>query len=185
MTDLTERTTTAVTTAPRAIATLRPHPRNYRRHPERQLALLRESLRIHGQQKPVVITPDGTILAGHGLVEAAKAEGWSEIGCHIYDGPYPDAFLALDNRASDLAEDDEVALAQLLRDLDAEGQLSAAGWQEEDLTDLFKRAHAETDAEPQEVEPPEPPAHPVTQPGDVWLLGRVVRCPRCGRLTDV
>ena len=88
-----------ITTEPREIAALTPHPRNYRRHPEHQLAILRESLRVHGQQKPVVITPDGTILAGHGLVEAARAEGWTEIACHVYDGPYPEAFLAIDNRA--------------------------------------------------------------------------------------
>ena len=34
----------------RDITSLRPHPRNYRRHPEHQLAILRESLRVHGQQ---------------------------------------------------------------------------------------------------------------------------------------
>jgi site-specific DNA-methyltransferase (adenine-specific) len=32
---------------------------------------------------------------------------------------------------------------------------------------------------------PEPPTEPVTKPGDLWLLGRVVRCPKCRRLTDV
>ncbi len=76
-----------ITIEPREISALRPHPRNYRRHPEHQLAILRESLRVHGQQKPVVITPVGTILAGHCLVEAARLEGWESIACHMYDGP--------------------------------------------------------------------------------------------------
>jgi len=182
---LETKAVSGITTEPREISALRPHPRNYRRHPERQLELLRESLRIHGQQKPVVITPDGTILAGHGLVEAAKAEGWTELACHVYDGPYPEAFLAIDNRASDLAEDDEASLAALLRDLDSQDQLNAAGWQDNELGELLTRLGSESDAEPVEVEAPEPPTVAVTRPGDIWELGRVVQCPRCGRLTDV
>ena len=87
----------------------------------------------------MAITPDGLILAGHGLVEAAKAEGWSDLACHIYDGPYPEAFLAIDNRASDLAEDDEEALATLLRALDSAGQLDATGWERDDLEELLLR----------------------------------------------
>jgi len=180
MDGLPGNTATAVTTEPRAIAGLRPHPRNYRRHPERQLELLRESLRIHGQQKPVVITPDGTILAGHGLVEAAKAEGWEEIGCHVYDGPYPEAFLAIDNRASDLAEDDEAALAALLRDLDAAGNLNAAGYEEDELSELLARLDAEDkrgreeifDAE-EAMAQAEATAGPTrVQPGELWQLGK-------------
>jgi len=172
--------TTAVTTEPRAIGALRPHPRNYRRHPERQLELLRESLRIHGQQKPVVITPDGTILAGHGLVEAAEAEGWSALACHVYDGPYPEAFLAIDNRASDLAEDDEAALAALLRDLDAEGNLGAAGYADDDLSELLARLDAEDkrgreetfDAEQAMADAEEATGPTRVQPGEIWQLGR-------------
>jgi len=153
------------------IGRLRPHPRNYRRHPEHQLAILRESLRVHGQQKPVVITPDGTILAGHGVVEAAKAEGWTQVACHIYDGPYPEAFLAIDNRSSDLAEDDESALAQLLKDIDAEGQLLAAGWNDDDLAELLARTQLQPDGEVEEVEAPEPPEVAVTRTGDLWQMG--------------
>jgi hypothetical protein len=124
-------------------------------------------------------------LAGHGLVEAAKAEGWAEIACHIYDGPYPEAFLAIDNRASDLAEDDDAALVELLKDLNAEQQLPAAGWSEEELAELLESTKVETGEEIVEDEPPEPPKVAVTRPGDIWLLGRVVQCPRCRRLTDV
>jgi len=153
------------------IERLRAHPRNYRRHPEHQLAVLRESLRVHGQQKPVVITPDGTILAGHGVVEAAKAESWTQVACHVYDGPYPEAFLAIDNRASDLAEDDESALAQLLKDLDAGELLPAAGWDQDDLAELLARTQVLADGDIEDGEPPEPPEVLVTRTGDLWQLG--------------
>jgi len=174
----------------RALAALRAHPRNFRRHPEYQLAILRESLRVHGQQKPVVITPDGTILAGHGLVEAARLEGWTEIACHVYDGPYPEAFVAMDNRTSDLAEDDEAALATLLRDLEAQEQLSAAGWGEEDLRDLLLRLESEEKRDREEVfdadqamaEAEQQTGPTRVQPGELWQLGRHRLL--CGDATD-
>jgi len=180
----------ALTMEQRAISTLLPHPRNYRRHPEHQLAILRESLRVHGQQKPVVITPDGTILAGHGLVEAAKLEGWETIACHVYDGPYPDAFVVLDNRASDLAEDDEAALAQLLRELEAQDQLNAAGWEQDDLHELLLRLEAEEksgreetfDADQAMAEAEQQQGPTRVQPGEVWQLGRHRLL--CGDATD-
>ena len=179
-----------ITAELRSIAGLRSHPRNYRRHPEHQLAILRESLRVHNQQKPVVITPDGTILAGHGLVEAARAEGWIEIACHVYDGPYPDAFVVLDNRASDLAEDDEAALAQLLSDLEAQDQLTAAGWEQDDLHELLlrldseeKRGREETfDAEGAMAEAEQQSGPTRVQPGELWQLGRHRLL--CGDATD-
>ena len=72
------------------------NPRNYRSHPEAQLAFLRRNLLRHGQQKPVVIQNDGVIIAGHALVEAARGLGWEAIGVHVYDGSDPDAFLVDD-----------------------------------------------------------------------------------------
>jgi DNA modification methylase len=190
MGQLPARVMTGILTELRRIADLRPHPRNYRRHPERQLALLRESLRVHGQQKPVVITPDGTVLAGHGLVEAAKAEGWTEIACHVYDGPYPEAFLAMDNRTSDLAEDDEAALAQLLKDLEAQDQLNAAGWGQDDLNELLLRLEAEEkgdkeetfDADQAMAEAEQQRGPTRVQPGELWQLGRHRLL--CGDATD-
>ncbi len=184
------RAAVGITTEPRSLADLRPHPRNYRRHPEHQLAILRESLRVHGQQKPVVITPDGTILAGHGLVEAAQAEGWTEIACHIYDGPYPEAFLAIDNRASDLAEDDEDALATLLRDLEVQDQLLAAGWEKDDLSELLTRLDVQErqgreetfDADQAMAEAEQQQGPTRVQPGELWQLGRHRLV--CGDSTD-
>jgi DNA modification methylase len=181
----------ALTAYPWSVQALRPHPRNYRRHPEHQLAILRESLRVHGQQKPIVVTPDGTILAGHGLVEAARLEGWEDIDCHVYDGPYPEAFLAIDNRASDLAEDDETALAALLRDLEAQDQLSATGWEQDDLEELLLRLEAEEkrgkeetfDAEQAMAEAESAIGGPTrVQPGELWQLGRHRLL--CGDATD-
>jgi DNA modification methylase len=184
MDQLPARVMIGIVAALRRIADLRPHPRNFRRHPEHQLAILRESLRTHGQQKPVVITVDGTILAGHGLVEAARLEGWTEIACHVYDGPYATAFVAIDNRASDLAEDDQAALAALLSDLRAQEQLGAAGYDAEALGKMLAELAAQQPAKEETWQPPaEMPAGPTrVQPGEVWQLGRHRLL--CGDSTD-
>jgi hypothetical protein len=176
-----------ITTESREISALKPHPENYNRHPASQVEMLRRILRLHGLQKPVVIQPDGTILAGHGLVEAAKAEGWAEISCHVYDGPNPRAFLVADNRSAQLAEPDIESLLTIIREEDQAGMLAATAYDEAAMMALLASVNAMQPKgdELVEVEPPEPPAQPVTQPGDIWLLGQVVKCPRCGRLTDV
>ncbi|HUW15376.1 MAG TPA: ParB N-terminal domain-containing protein, partial [Anaerolineae bacterium] len=131
----------------RPIAELRPHPANYNRHPEPQMAVLRESLRTHGLQKPLVIQPDGTVLAGHGLLEAAKAEGWVQIACHVYDGPYPEAFLVIDNRSAQMAEPDPQALTDLLKSLQEQGQLEMTGYGAEDLGELIAGLQGEKPAD--------------------------------------
>jgi len=169
----------------RQVSSLRPHPQNYRRHPESQLAVLRDSLRIHGIQKPVVIQADGTVLAGHALVEAAKMEGMTEIPCHVYDGPYPEAFLVIDNRSNALAEDDTVALVALLKEQDATGQLLATGYRDEDLSILAAEIRPKGDGFDVAAAMADPNAAGIvtrTQRGGLWQLGRHRLL--CGDATD-
>ena len=138
----------------------------------------------------MVITPDGTILAGHGLVEAARAEGWSEIAVHVYDGPHPDAFVVVDNYSASLALNDEQALADLLTRLEADGELGASGYQEDDLAELLLRLEAEEksgreeafDAEGAMAEAEQQQGPTRVQPGELWQLGRHRLL--CGDATD-
>ena len=46
---------------------LRGNPRNFRTHPPEQINVLRQNIRTHGLEKPIVVTEDGTILGGHGI----------------------------------------------------------------------------------------------------------------------
>lgn len=77
----TPATTTAglpnVAMAP--ITGLRPYGRNARRHSERQLDLIAQSIRSFGFVNPVLIDRDRTIVAGHGRYEAAKRLGLAEV----------------------------------------------------------------------------------------------------------
>jgi len=100
---------------------LKPHPKNYRGHPEDQLEHLVASLQEHGQYRNVAIANDGTILAGHGVVAAATKLEWKGVyAVRLAIGPEdPKALklLAGDNEVGRLAEVDDRALTDLLKEI--------------------------------------------------------------------
>ncbi len=160
------------------VASLTAHPANYRRHPPEQIEVLRRSIRAHGLQKPVVIKADGTMLAGHGLVEAARLEGYSQVPVHVYTGKHPDAFLIADNFSAQLAIDDEPALAALLTRLAAGDELAASGYTDDGLGSLIAKLEME-DAQRREetfdaaaAMATEPQGPTRVQAGEIWALGR-------------
>lgn len=77
MTGRTQRTVTKW-----MIAKLKDHPRQAEMFgdvDEGELTALAENMQKRGQRDPVEITPDGTVVAGHQRVRAAKRLGWKEI----------------------------------------------------------------------------------------------------------
>jgi hypothetical protein len=153
------------------IARLQANPRNYRSHPAEQVQVLRASLLRHGQQKPIVVTPEGVILAGHGVLEAAKAAGWQDVAVKVYTGSNPEAYLVDDNETERLAVDDEQILARLLQERQQAGTLDSTGWDEDSLRELLSRLESGQGSGMIDPGPGEPPAEPFTQVGDVWQLG--------------
>jgi len=124
------------------LADLKPHARNYRQHPDDQLEHLMESLREHGWYRNIIVARDGTILAGHGIVAAARKMGYTE-GPAIRlplepNEPRALKVLAGDNGLGHLAEVDDRALSELLKevkDFDLEGLLGT-GYDEAMLANL-------------------------------------------------
>ena len=62
-----------------------PYARNARTHSESQIAQIRASLREFGFVNPVLIDSDRNIIAGHGRVLAAQAEGMTEVPCVLVE----------------------------------------------------------------------------------------------------
>lgn len=122
------------------IDSLTPHPRNYQMHPEDELEHIRESIRMHGFYRNVVATQGGTILAGHGVVEAARLDGYTHVPVvrvpYKADDPRALAILIGDNEIRHLAEVDDRALSELLRDLSETAQLLGTGYDEMMLANL-------------------------------------------------
>ena len=107
------------------IEELKPHPSHYREHPEEQLEHLAASLKEHGIYRNVVAANDGTILAGHGLVEAARRIGLeslpvSRLACGP-DDPRAIKVLAGDNELVKLGAVDDRLLTDLLKDVGGDG----------------------------------------------------------------
>lgn len=134
-----------------ALADLRAHPENYRLHPEDQLAHLERSLQEHGLYRNVVVAREGTILAGHGVVEAARRIGWEEIDVMRLDldpdDPSARKILTGDNELSRLAETDDRLLAEHLKALAEMDELLGTGFDEQMLANLVFVTRLETEME--------------------------------------
>ena len=145
-------------------------PANVRKHDQRNLDAIKGSLQRFGQQHPIIVDGDGIIRAGNGRYMAMRALGWSE--CDIVrtalKGAEATAFAIADNRTAELASWDDEALAQQLAALQIEDEelALATGYDEKEIAAL-----ALDSVEVEENEIPEPPADPITKPGDLWLLG--------------
>ena len=125
------------------IESLHPHPRNYREHPEDQIAHLVESVREFGVYRNVVAAKDGTILAGHGIVQAAKQAGLMRIPIVRLklapDDPAALKLLVADNEVEHLAEQNDRMLAELLKKIkdDAPGSLLGTGFDDKMLANFL------------------------------------------------
>ena len=123
-----------------ALSDLRPHPRNYRGHPEDQLAHIEASIKEHGFYRNVVACKDGTVLAGHGVVEASKRLGLTEIPVIRLnikpDDPRAIKVLTGDNTLAYLADNDDRALTELLKEIHETGDLLGTGFDDQMLAAL-------------------------------------------------
>jgi ParB-like nuclease domain len=125
------------------VSTLKPHPKNYRSHPEEQLLHLGESMRQHGVYKNIVVTRDGTILAGHGIFQAAQKVGLSRMSVVRLniDPKSPQALkiVAADNELPRFSENDDRQLTELLQQIMKEDPagLVGTGYTEQSLAALL------------------------------------------------
>jgi hypothetical protein len=89
----------------RAIGDLKQFPGNPRQHPECQIARLMKSIQ-RVWTNPILIDETGTILAGHGRLEAAKRLGMAEVPVITLSGLSPSekrVVVIADNRLPERA----------------------------------------------------------------------------------
>ena len=107
------------------ISSLTFDPTNARKHDGKNLDAIVGSLKLFGQRKPIVVTPDNIVVAGNGTLEAATKLGWTEIVIARtpigWTWDQIKAFALADNRTAELAEWDDKILADQLLELDANG----------------------------------------------------------------
>lgn len=114
-------------------------PKNARKHSTFNVATIQASLQDAGQVKPVVALKDGTLVAGHGTLQAAKGLGWDHLAVVIMtDKAKAAGFAIADNRTAELATWDDAMLAEALKDLKPKG-LHRVGFSDADLAALLKQ----------------------------------------------
>ena len=161
-----------------------PYARNSRTHSDTQVAQIAASIKEWGWTTPVLVSEDGTLIAGHGRVMAARKLGLQEVPVMIARGwteAQRRAYVLADNQLALNAGWDMDLLSIEMQDLNADGfDLSLIGFDDKMLDALLADKTEDGLTDPDDV--PEPPADPVSKLGDVWLLGKhkIV----CGDCTD-
>ena len=162
----------------RATGSLKPDPRNARTHSKRQLQQIVASIRQFGFTNPVLIDPEGVLIAGHGRLLAAKSIGMAEVPTIELVGlndAQKTALRLADNKIALGAGWDldilKVELAELFS-LDLDMDLTVTGFSTGELDVLLSR-----NEDPEDDVIPPVPDEPRTRPGDIWILGdHVVGC---------
>jgi len=169
-----------------------PYGRNARTHSDSQVAQIAASMVEFGWTNPVLADGLGNVIAGHGRLAAAKSLGLDTVPVVILDHmteAQRRAYILADNKLALNAGWDDETLAAELHALNAEGyDLDLIGFSEEELDALMAPLddEGEGQGDGDEDEIPEPPADPVTRPGDLWILGRHrLLCGDSTILTDV
>lgn len=156
------------------VGRLKKYERNARLHSAKQVDQLRDSFRKFGQVWPILVREDGTIIAGHGRLEAAKAEGLTEVRVIVAAGWSEEqcrAFGVLDNKVALNSTWDEAILASELAELGGMGvDLGMLGFEPNELAALSATGGQTGLTDPDDV--PDAPVVPVTASGDLWALGR-------------
>jgi len=160
------------------ISSLKPDPKNPRKHNDRQIRLLAKSIKGVGFNVPVLIDAHLNIMAGHGRILAAQILGLQEVPTialeHLTEAQAR-AFMIADNRLCEIAAWDDQLLGEQLKtlaELDLDFSLEVTGFTmgEIDLRIEGLESVALKDDEA-DLLPPSPAGPPVTQLGDLWLLG--------------
>ena len=165
-----------------------PHARNARTHSEQQVAQIAGSIAEFGFVNPVLVGDDGVIVAGHGRVLAARKLGLTEAPVIVLSHLSPTqrrALMIADNQLTlGGAWNDEMLAAELAALKDEAFDLELLGFDDADLDRLLAMELDPDDGEADEG--PEPPADPISRPGDLWICGEHrVLCGDATVLSDV
>ncbi len=156
-----------------------PYAANARTHPDEQVAQIAASIAEFGFNVPVLLDDAGVLIAGHGRVLAARRLGLDAVPAirlgHLSEAQAR-AYRLADNQIALNSGWDESLLAAELRALRTDAvDLGLLGFDQGTLDRLLAETGVALDdasaAEAADQPAPEPPAEPVTRPGDLWLLG--------------
>jgi ParB-like chromosome segregation protein Spo0J len=123
------------------VAELQGYKQNARQHGEDQIAALMKSIKSFGFTAPVMISDEGTIIAGHGRVEAARRLHYSTVPCIRLSNlteAQQKAYVIADNQLASMATWDWDMLAAEIDNLkDQDFDISTLGFTKEQLDEML------------------------------------------------
>lgn len=157
----------------RDVASLLPYARNSRTHSDAQVAQIAASIKEFGWTNPVLVDGDGTIIAGHGRLMAARKLGMTKAPVirleHLTEAQKR-AYVIADNQlAMNAGWDNEMLKVEIGELALGDFDLSLLGFDDNVLAGLLAE---ETQGLTDDDEVPDVPIDPVSVVGDVWTLGR-------------
>ncbi|QDU44565.1 putative methyltransferase [Symmachiella dynata] len=149
-----------------------PYERNPRQN-DQAVAAVARSITEFGFRQPLVVTPERLLVVGDTRLKAARHLGLETVPVHVAEGltlEQIQAYRIADNKLGELSSWNEELLAAELQQLQEMNiDLELLGFNADELAELFGQQVAEGETDPDAI--PEPPDDPITQPGDLWILG--------------
>jgi DNA modification methylase len=159
------------------IDSLKPDPRNPRRHSRVQIRAIAQSIDAFGFNAPILVDKHNQIVAGHGRYEAAQRLGLEKIPVisldHLTEAQ-AQAYMLADNKLADRSTWDDASLALHLKELSElalDFDFEAIGFEMPEV-DLRIQSLDPTDNADRADEFTSSVGPAVSRVGDLWLLGK-------------
>ena len=161
------------------ISQIKLNPRNSRTHSAKQIRQIADSIVAFGFTNPLLVTEDGTLIAGEGRYKAAQLLGLAKVPVIVLAGLSPAKRRALaiaDNKIGENAgwnrERLAIEIPELAELLETEGlDVSILGFEAVEIDQLLTDFEEDA-ADPQDsIDPKWWKDRVVSKPGDLWVLG--------------
>lgn len=149
------------------IEEIKPYDKNAKKHPQKQIEQVAESIKTFGWGQPLVVDEDNVLIVGHGRLEAAKLLGMATVPVIVLKltKEQADAYRLADNKLNESDWDMKLVIEEL----------KTLSSQMLDLTGFSKDLIIEDDDKDDNA--PGVPAVASTKIGDIYILGdHVVMC---------
>ncbi len=155
----------------RPVESIKPYTNNPR-HNDAGVDAVAQSLTEFGWRQPIVIDEEQIIVVGHTRYKAALKLGMTSVPVHVATGLTPaqlQAYRIADNQTATYSSWDDDKLTAELMDLQKQGfDLDLTGFDDNRINELLHDGIGQP-GDPDAM--PEPPDEPITQGGDLWILG--------------
>mgnify|MGYP000927918717 CR=1 FL=1 len=155
---------------------IKPHPENPRDHDDEQIQKIADSIERLGWGRPIILSKDNYILAGHGAYIAATEKlHLKEVPFvrmkHLHDSPEAKAYMIADNKLTDESEWNYGKLEPIFEELELEGfDLQLTGFEDKELREVENKLEGHQEVEEDNFD--EEVTESMCQPGDIWQLGK-------------